>query len=242
MDSPEKSGKPQNKESSEDGNQGLECAEDLKDDQSVRDDQSEEDLEAAEKAIQERAEAVASLNRRPSTSDQELSVFDFLLNFLFKHGMTGTLACFEAEWSELLLNGDVDAKQIDLIPKVYTETEHLARELKSAWEEKEEYRQAAAVAAESLQRAKRAHDAHRLEHQRLVREINKLIGDINKLKLQCEGYQPEIKRMTDKCQALSKQVLQVAVERDKALLQGGNQAARQDASSSQTNKNSGSMK
>ncbi|XP_032407078.1 sperm-associated antigen 16 protein-like [Xiphophorus hellerii] len=237
MDSPEKSGKLQHKESAED----VGCAKDLKDDQSVNEG-LEEDLEATEKAIQDRADAVASLNRRPSACHQQLSVFDFLLNFLFQHGMTGTLACFEAEWSELLLNGDVDAKQIGLIPKVYTENEHLARELKSAWQEKEEYMQAAAVAAEALQRAKRANDAHRLEHQRLVREVNRLIVDMNKLKLRCESYQPEVKRMSDKYQGLSKQVLQVALERDKALLQGDNQAARLDASSSQTNGNSGSLK
>ncbi|XP_007547913.1 sperm-associated antigen 16 protein-like [Poecilia formosa] len=241
MNSPEKNGKVHLKESTEDGD-GLECADVLKDDQGVKEGH-EEDLEATEKAIQDRAEAVASLNRRPSITHQQLSVFDFLLNFLFQHGMMGTLACFEAEWSELLQKGEVDAKHIDLIPKVYTQNQHLAGELKNAWQEKEEYRQAAAVAAEALQRAKKAKDAHRLEHQRLVREKNKLIEDIKKLKLQCEGYQPEVKRMSDKYQALSKQVLQVALERDKALLQGDNQAARLDAASSQTtNESNGSLK
>ncbi|XP_054893481.1 sperm-associated antigen 16 protein-like [Poeciliopsis prolifica] len=237
MNSPEKTGKLQTTTAVGDA---MKCAEALKNGQDVKGGH-EEDLEATEKAIQERAEAVASINRRPSTSEQQLSVFDFLLNFLFQHGMTGTLACFEAEWSELLQNGEVDAKEIDLIPKVYTESEQLAGELKSAWREKEEYRQAAAVAAEALQRAKRAKDAHWLEHQRLVRENNKLIGDMQKLKVQCEGYQPEVKRMSDKYQAMSKQVVQVALERDKALLQGDHQAARLDASSSQTNGNNGSL-
>uniref|UniRef100_A0A3B3YG66 LisH domain-containing protein n=1 Tax=Poecilia mexicana TaxID=48701 RepID=A0A3B3YG66_9TELE len=130
MNSPEKNGKVHLKESTEDGD-GLECADVLKDDQGVKEGH-EEDLEATEKAIQDRAEAVASLNRRPSITHQQLSVFDFLLNFLFQHGMMGTLACFEAEWSELLQKGEVDAKHIDLIPKVYTQNQHLAGELKNA--------------------------------------------------------------------------------------------------------------
>ncbi|KAK5603966.1 hypothetical protein CRENBAI_025402 [Crenichthys baileyi] len=227
MDSPEINRK-QHGESTDDGD-SLESGEDfVKDERSLRDGE-EEDLDGMVNAIQDRAEVEAPGNIRPcptSSAHQQFSILDFLRNFLLQHGMTETLECFETEWAELVQKGETDENRIDPIPEVYTENQRLAGELKNAVRELEEYRRAASVAAEALQRVQTTRDANRRQHRRVVQEKDRLIEEIKRLKLQCDTYQPAVKRMSEKYKAVSKQVLKVALERDKALLQGDNPADR----------------
>uniref|UniRef100_A0A3P8U5M1 Sperm-associated antigen 16 protein n=1 Tax=Amphiprion percula TaxID=161767 RepID=A0A3P8U5M1_AMPPE len=175
--------------------------------------EGEEYVEAAVKAIQDRA------IQRPNTHNihQPPAVSDFLRNFLFQTGMTETLNCFQTEWTEMVQKGLVDADRVDVVPDVYTENQRLERELKHARREREEYRQAVSVAAETLVRAQKARDLQRLHHQRVIQEKNRLIEEMRKVKVQCDSYEPALKRMSEKYQAVSRQVLLGALEKDKAL-------------------------
>lgn len=179
--------------------------------------EGEEDLEATVKAIQDRAEAAAA--PRPNGTHQPEAVDDFLRNFLFHLGMTETLDCFQTEWNEMVQKGLVDTGRVGVVPDVYTENQRLDSELKNSQREGDEYRLAARVGAETLARVKKDRDFHRMQHKRVVQEKNRLIEEIRKLKVQCDNYEPAVKRMNEKYQAVLKQTMMVTVEMDKALAQ-----------------------
>uniref|UniRef100_A0A665W2P6 Sperm associated antigen 16 n=1 Tax=Echeneis naucrates TaxID=173247 RepID=A0A665W2P6_ECHNA len=191
----------------------------LEDDWSLT--EGEESLEATVKAIQTRAEASARAASGPGTINTRKpeAVDDFLRNFLIQAGMTETLDCFQAEWTEMLHKGLVDAEQVGVVPEVYTDNQRLENQLKNAEREREEYRRAASAAAKTLDKARKARDFYRLQHKHVVQERNRLIGDIRKLKVQCDSYKPAVKRMTEKYLTVLKQIAAVSLERDKALEQ-----------------------
>nr|XP_019942725.1 PREDICTED: sperm-associated antigen 16 protein-like [Paralichthys olivaceus] len=91
----------------------------------------------------------ASNARQPETVD------DFLRNFLLHAGMTQTLQCFQAEWSEM-------EHRVGVVPDVYTDNQRLDTELKH------EYRRAATAAAQALVKTQRSRDLHRLQYTRRV--------------------------------------------------------------------------
>ncbi|XP_056290246.1 sperm-associated antigen 16 protein-like [Pseudoliparis swirei] len=178
-----------------------------------------EDLEATVKTIQARAEAGA-----PSTTHHRpQAVEDFLRNFLFQMCMTETLDCFQTEWSEMVQRGLVDTEHVDVVPDVHVENQRLDSELKNAQREGEEYRLAASAGAETLARVQKERDFHRMQHKRVVQEKNRVIEEIRKLKSQCDHYEPALKRSHEKYQAVLKQTMLVALERDKAFVQAKSQ-------------------
>lgn len=191
--------------------------------------EGEEDLETTLKAIQGRAEAnsraVPWTNITPST--HQPTVVDFIRNFLVRKGMKETLNCFQAEMSR---NGMLDAEHAELIPGVYLENQRLESELKNARRENEEHRLGASVAADTLVKIQKARDVHQLQHKRVAQEKNRLIEEMKKLKLQCDSYEPALKRMHEKYQKVSKQVMLITLERDKALRQLNRQSDQQDSS------------
>uniref|UniRef100_A0A3Q3NL10 Sperm associated antigen 16 n=1 Tax=Mastacembelus armatus TaxID=205130 RepID=A0A3Q3NL10_9TELE len=182
--------------------------------------EEEEDLEATVKAIHDRAKAKARV--ATSNTYQPEAVDDFLRNFLFQTSMAKTLDCFQTEWTEMVQKGLVDAERVDVVPGIYTENQRLDSELKNAQREREEYRLAAAAAAGTLERVQRARDFHRLQHKRVVQEKNRVIEDMRRLKVQCNSYEDEVKRMNEKYRAVLRQTTLVAMERDKALGQVNN--------------------
>lgn len=172
------------------------------------------DLEATIKAIQSRVEASAaasSIMHHPETMDA------FLSSFLFQMGMTETLECFQSEWAELLRRGLVDAQQVEVVPEVYVEILQLHRRLKNIQREIREYREAASAAAEILEKAQKARDRQRMHHQRVLVEKNRLIEELRKLKIKCDGYESELTRQYEKYQAAVKQTELMSLERDKAV-------------------------
>lgn len=179
----------------------------------------EDDLETTFKATQNTnfSDTTASLSLNATTSrGQPETVGDFLRSFLYQMGMTETLDCFQAEWHEMVQKGLIDAKRVDVVPDVYTQTRNLETELKNAKKEADEYRLGASAAAETLVRVQKARDFHWLRHKRIIQEKNKLIEDIRKLTTQCSDYQPKVKQMNDKSQTLVKQsqTMAATLERD----------------------------
>lgn len=174
--------------------------------------EGEEDLEATVKAIQTQAEASTG-----SGSERSEAVDVFLRNFLSQMGMKETLDCFQTEWTEMKQKGQLDTERVGVVPDWYMRNQRLDSELRNAHREMEQYRLAACAAAETLVRAQRARDFHRMQHKRVVQEKNMLIEQIKKTKDQCSSYEPAIKRMNEKHQALMRQTMRVTLERDKVL-------------------------
>ncbi|CAJ1082311.1 sperm-associated antigen 16 protein-like isoform X2 [Xyrichtys novacula] len=178
--------------------------------------EGEEDLEATVKAIQDRAAVAAAARSNSSTTHKpEEPVDNFLRNFLFQMGMTETLDHFQAEWAEMLHKGLVTPEQVGVVPEVYVENKHLESALENAQREREEYNQAKSASAETLERLQKARDFHMLQHKRAVQEKNALIKEMRKLQTQCSGYEPEVKRMSGKYEAVLKQTMMMSLEKDK---------------------------
>lgn len=153
------------------------------------------------------------------------AVDDFLRNFLYQADMTETLDCFQAEWAQKMENGPVDAERLGAVPSVYTENQRLASELKRAKREREEYRAAASAAAQTLRRVQKARDLRRMQYTRVLQEKTRLIEEMRKFKAQCDSFEPALKRMNDKYQALVKQTVLLALDRDKAAAQSAEHSA-----------------
>lgn len=187
----------------------------LDDDWSLTD--QEEDLEATVRTIQARAElSAAGLPSGPGCPvphQSSVAVEDFLRNFLLQMGMTETLDCFQTEWLEVMQKGLVDTERFGVVPEVYIENQRLYDELKNAQRDGDEYRLAAERAAETLRRAEKARDAQRTLYTRVDRERNKLMGEIRRLKVQCDRFEPEVKRMSEKYQALLRQTMLATVDK-----------------------------
>lgn len=183
---------------------------------SVEDDWSvtegEEDLEATVKAIQTRTEASAGCG-----TEQPDPVDVFLRNFLSQMGMQETLERFQTEWTEMKQKGQLDTELVGVVPNCYIKNQRLDSELRNAQREMEQYRLAASAAAETLVKAQRARDFHRMQHKRVVQEKNMLIEKIKKAKDLCSNYEPGIKRLNEKHQALLRQTMMVTLEKDKVL-------------------------
>ncbi len=193
--------------------------------------EGEEDSEVTVKTIEVQAEADAAAAPRPSAASiihQPEAVDDFLRNFLFQMGMTETLDCFETEWTEMAQRGLLATEQVGVVPEVYTENERLDRELKNARREAEEHRLALSAMTETLSRLQKARDLHRLQHKRVVQEKNRVIEEIRKLKVQCNSYEPVVKRMNEKYEAVLKQTMLATMQMDKALGRASGQSAEQD--------------
>lgn len=200
---------------SPDSNDDFKCEDiSVEDELSLK--EGEEGLEATVKAIQDRAEASA----RPSSTNRTSkppAVVDFLRNFLFQMGMTETLDCFQTEWNEMVQKGLLEEEGLMVTPFVHIENQRLENELKTALKEMEEYRRAVSAAAGTLARVQKNRDFHRMQHKRVVQEKNLLIEEMRKVKMQCNSYEPALKRMNEKCEVVLKQVMLAALERDKAF-------------------------
>ncbi|KAK7879398.1 hypothetical protein WMY93_030734 [Mugilogobius chulae] len=104
--------------------------------------QAEDDFTAKENPAQVNNEGVGALSscitplpvKGASAASDPEAVVDFLRSFLSQMGMTDTLACFQAEWHEMVKTGQIkfDTKQSEVVPDVYIQNRHLENELKNA--------------------------------------------------------------------------------------------------------------
>nr|XP_057915347.1 sperm-associated antigen 16 protein-like [Doryrhamphus excisus] len=177
---------------------------------------SEEDLEATVQTINEREKRAQTLS---SGFELPVTVDDFLRSFLSEMGMTATLDCFQAEWTEAVHRRLVDPKQVDVIPDIYPHIQRLHNELKHALREREEYRGSASASAETLARAQKALGDQRMKLKRAEQEKSRLVEETKRLMAQCSACEPEVRKMDGKYQALVQQTVKVALERNKVLMQ-----------------------
>lgn len=180
----------------------------LNDDRDLR--KGRTDLEATIKDIQSRGEASAApILHHHETMDA------FLSSFLFQMGMTETLDCFQMEWAELIQRGVVDAQQVEMVPDVYVEIQHLIRKLKNIQQEGKEYREASSAAVDVLEKAWKARHIQQMHHQRVLIEKSRLIEELRKLKVKYKHYESELKRWNEKYHAVVRQTVLMRWKRDK---------------------------
>ncbi|BFZ22703.1 hypothetical protein BsWGS_25742 [Bradybaena similaris] len=184
----------------------------------------DEDLDAAVRTIREANEdAEAKVHRdsivRPSIALKPEVVDDFVRNFLVKMGLMRTLDCFQTEWYELQDRGVLKHAIIGTTPDVYTQNLELEHEIVFLKSEAVKFRNAAEEAKEIYLKVKKQRDFHRMHHNRVVQEKNKLIDDIKRLKQHYSQYTPNMEAMKVRYEAAIKEKMLASLERDRALNQ-----------------------
>lgn len=185
--------------------------------------EDDEDLAKALQTIKEQAEdaqilALQSvLTSEKSVSEIPEAMDDFFCNFLVRLGMSRTLDCFQTEWYELVQRGLLTAKDIELVPTVYTRNQQLEAENMCLKKELENYKHAANKAKEAFLKMQKERDFHRMHHKRVVQEKNRLICDIKRLKAHYASYEPVLKQLTEKYQTALRQKMLTTLERDRAV-------------------------
>uniref|UniRef100_A0A8B9CVK6 Sperm associated antigen 16 n=1 Tax=Anser brachyrhynchus TaxID=132585 RepID=A0A8B9CVK6_9AVES len=142
---------------------------------------------------------------------------DFFCNFLVRLGMSRTLDCFQTEWYELIERGAFTAKDVGLVPTVYTQNQQLQAENMRLRKDLDNYKLAANKAKEAFLKMQKERDFHRMHHKRVVQEKNRLICDIKRLKAHYASYEPVLKQLTEKYQTTLRQKMLTSLERDRAV-------------------------
>ncbi|KAM9287324.1 sperm-associated antigen 16 protein [Morus bassanus] len=187
--------------------------------------EDDEDLSKALQTIQEQAEdaqilALQSvLTSEKSVSEIPEAMDDYFCNFLVRLGMSRTLDCFQTEWYELIEKGVFTAKDVGLVPTVYTHNEQLKAENMHLRKKLENYKLAANKAKAAFVKMQKERDFHRMHHQRVVQEKNRLICDIKRLKAHYASYEPVLKQLTEKYETTLRQKTLTSLERDRAVEQ-----------------------
>lgn len=185
--------------------------------------EDDEDLSKALQTIQEQAEdaqilaSQSVLTSEKSVSEIPEAMDDFFCNFLVRLGMSRTLDCFQTEWYELVQRGVFTAKDIGLVPTVYTRNQQLEAENMRLRKDVENCKLAANKAKEAFLNMQKERDFHRMHHKRVVQEKNKLICDIKRLKAHYASYEPVLKQLTEKYQTTLRQKMLTSLERDRAV-------------------------
>uniref|UniRef100_A0A8D0GFU2 Sperm-associated antigen 16 protein n=1 Tax=Sphenodon punctatus TaxID=8508 RepID=A0A8D0GFU2_SPHPU len=181
--------------------------------------EGDEDLAKALQIIQEQTEDGQQLAVIPKHSVSEIPevVDDFICNFLIRMRMNRTLNCFQTEWYELMQKGVFEPKDAGFVPDVYNHNQHLESENKWLKKELENYKLAANKAKEAMLKIQKQRDFHRMHHKRVVQEKNRLINDIKRLKTHYASYEPMLRQLSEKYQAVLRQKMLTSLERDRAV-------------------------
>ncbi|EOA99671.1 Sperm-associated antigen 16 protein, partial [Anas platyrhynchos] len=157
------------------------------------------------------------LTSEKSVSEIPEAMDDFFCNFLVRLGMSRTLDCFQTEWYELIERGAFKAKDVGLVPTVFTQNQQLQAENMRLRKDLDSYKLAANKAKEAFLKMQKERDFHRMHHKRVVQEKNRLICDIKRLKAHYASYEPVLKQLTEKYQNTLRQKMLTSLERDRAV-------------------------
>jgi len=154
---------------------------------------------------------ISSLVKKPEVID------DFVRNFLRRNDLKRTMNCFQTEWYEKKQKGLLDNVEIYNVPDALYSLMLLTDEVKRLKTERNKFESAAKVAKESYVKVMKERDFHRLHHQRVVQEKNRLITDIKRLKKHYMSYEPTLKSMKIKYEKSLREKMMMGLERDKAV-------------------------
>jgi WD40 repeat protein/regulator of replication initiation timing len=146
---------------------------------------------------------------RPSVVD------DFIRNFLIKAGMKKTLEIFNTEWYELQTKGRLPAELANPIPDIYLRNEELDQQTRQLREQVEKMRLVATKAQATWDKFRKERDYHRMHHQRVVQEKNKLIDDIRRARNHMRSYEPAIEELKKRHESAIKEKMLIRLERDR---------------------------
>jgi sperm-associated antigen 16 protein len=177
----------------------------------------DEDNEAEEDALMEAFQSLQLKSKAESSQSQLLNtttsmtqvrpsvVDDFVRNFLIKAGLKRTLDLFNTEWFELQSKGKLPNELSTPVPDIYLRNEDLDQQTRLLREQVVSMREVAAKAQATWDKFRKERDFHRMHHQRVLQEKNKLVEDIRRLKNHMRSYEPAIDELKKRHEAAIKE-------------------------------------
>ncbi|XP_077480195.1 sperm-associated antigen 16 protein-like [Stigmatopora argus] len=199
--------------------------------------EGEEDLETTVKS-ERKTQSSSGCDTTTIASELHVTADDFTRNFLSQMKMTATLDSFQTEWTEMMQKGLLNTKRVVEVPDVYVQNLRLHNELRNAIRERQEYQTAASESADTLAKAQKARDAMWLERKRTFQQRNRLVEEARRLKTQCHEFEPTVRRMDDRFQAVVEQTMRAALGRDKLMNLIQSQSSTPNAQGDRAQKNS----
>ena len=152
---------------------------------------------------------------RSVTAVRPTVVDDFIRNFLIKTGLTRTLTEFNTEWYELQSEGKLADEYTDVVPDIYRRNMELDEQCVQLRRELQRMAEITEKAQGTWDRFRKERDFHRMHHQRVVQEKNRLVTDLKRLKSHYKSYEPLLKELQHKYEVAMKEKMLVKLERDR---------------------------
>lgn len=140
---------------------------------------------------------------------------DFIRNFFLRHGMQRSLDAFNTEWFELHSRGLLPDDDALAVPDVYGQNERLGTLVTRLRTELGHASEVASRAQSTWDKLRKERDFHRMHHQRVVQEKNRLITDMKRLKTHYEAFAPTIAELKTKYESAMREKALLKVERDR---------------------------
>ncbi|XP_061429011.1 sperm-associated antigen 16 protein [Lethenteron reissneri] len=184
---------------------------------------ADEDLDFAVRSLQELSEDVQATVRRqdvgekPPVARQLEAIDDFVRNFLFRMGMSRTLDCFQSEWYELQEKEQLGKAERGTVSDVYIQNQELHDKLTSLHRDLAKFQDATRQTQDTLVTLRKERDHHRMHHQRVLQEKNRLLNDLKRLQKHYASYEPALRSLREKYEAALKEKMLTKLERDRAV-------------------------
>ncbi|TNJ27143.1 WD40 repeat protein [Giardia muris] len=145
------------------------------------------------------------------------SIEDYIRNFLARAGLARTLECFQSEWLEANARGNLPATSqfVDSLPDAIVENQQLHRKISELEQRNAQLRSSADRAREQYEVLRKDRDFHKVKHRRAYQERTILINDLRRLRDHCALYEPLIRDLTERYDAVHRAKQMVALQRDK---------------------------
>ncbi len=178
-----------------------------------------------------------SIPRSEITTKPE-AIDDFIRNFFVKFNLVKSLNSFQNEWYENLQTGKLKSEDAGPVPDLYAKNQQLIDRTKFLQLEVNRFKSAAEKAKEEYVRMRKERDYHRMHHNRVAQEKNKLVGDLKRVKAHYETYEPLLKTMKDKYELAVRDKVINQLEKERAV--GELKSMKQNESDPLGDKKSGS--
>jgi len=176
---------------------------------------SEVETDVRVEGNEEKVKANGPTNVQSKTEVRPAVVDDFIRGVLISYNMPRALDAFNAEWYELKAKGKLGDEQMEAVPDVYIRNQELEKTVKDLRAELAKKKEIANKAKSAWDKFRKERDFHRLNHQRVVQEKNKMIDEIKRLQKHYNTFKPTIEQLRQKYELAMKQKMLVKIERDK---------------------------
>lgn len=145
------------------------------------------------------------------------STDDFFRNFLVKLNLLKTLNTFQNEWYEFIQSGKLKQESAGHVPDIYVKNQELTNQINFLELECDRFKKAAAKAKEEYVKMKKERDYHRMHHNRVAQEKNRLLTDLKRVRAQYETFEPTVKEMKEKYENVMRDKVLNQLQKDRAV-------------------------